>query len=152
MFLALANDAKKTAGQEARTMKDENMTDSTDYASFRQRLDVELRTRDVRQVRAFLIEEEQWTLDQPTDPEYAMWLMIAGTPTLKDLHTEARQWLVQHGHEEAVDAVFGRNQGGNQGNRSTGKRGANQQKKTGAGPRQARAKGQEPGSAKPPRR
>lgn len=86
------------------------MTDLTDYASFRQRLDVVLRTRDVRQVRAFLIEEDQWSLDQPADPEYAMWLMIAGTPTLKDLYTEAHQWLIQHGHTEAADAVSGRGQ------------------------------------------
>lgn len=96
------------------------MTDSTDYASFRQRLDAVLRGRDVRQVRAFLIEEDQWSLDQPADPEYAMWLMIAGTPTLKDLHTEARQWLVEHGHAEAADAVL---------NRGGSKQGVHQNKK-----------------------
>jgi len=84
------------------------MTDSTDYASFRQRLDAALRTRDVHQVRVFLIEADQWSQDQPTDPEYAMWLMIAGTATLKDLHAEARQWLIQHGHAEAADAVLNR--------------------------------------------
>lgn len=105
------------------------MTDSTDYASFRQRLDAALRTRDVHQVRAFLIEADQWSQDQPTDPEYAMWLMIAGTPTLNDLHAEARQWLIQHGHAEAADAVSGRGQKSNQ---SSGKQGASQSKKTGA--------------------
>lgn len=104
------------------------MTDLTDYASFRQRLDAVLRTRDVRQVRAFLIEEEQWSLDQPTDPEYAMWLMIAGTPTLKELHAEARQWLIQHGHLEAADAVSGSDQD-RQGNRGGGKQRTGQSKK-----------------------
>ena len=97
----------------------------TDYASFRQRLDAVLRTRDMRQVRTFLIEEEQWSLDQPSDPEYAMWLMIAGTPTLKELHSEARQWLIQHGHAEEADAVAGRSQG----NRSGGKQRTGQSKK-----------------------
>lgn len=109
------------------------MTDSTDYASFRQRLDAALRTRNVQQVRAFLIEADQWSQDQPTDPEYAMWLMIAGAPTLKDLHVEARQWLIQHGHAEAADAVSGRRQT-SQGKRNARKPGANQGRKAGAAP------------------
>ncbi len=87
----------------------------TDYPNFRQRLDVVLRTRDVRQVRAFLVEEDQWSLEVPADPEYAMWLMIAGTPTLNDLHVEARQWLVQHGHGDEAEALLNRGQQSGQG-------------------------------------
>jgi hypothetical protein len=57
-----------------------------------------------------------------------MWLMIAGTPTLKDLSQEARQWLIEHGHAEAAQAVAGRDLATRQHN-STGKRGAGQNKK-----------------------
>ena len=71
-----------------------------DYASFRQRLDAVLRTRDVKQVQDFLIAEKQWSEGQPADAEFAMWMMIAGSPTLRDLHTQAQAWLMSHGHEE----------------------------------------------------
>lgn len=128
------------------------MTDTTDYAGFRQRLDQVLRSRDVRQVRAFLIEEGQWTLEQPANPEYAMWLMIAGTPALKDLHQEARQWLIGHGHGEAAEAVLGHKQAGSQGGKNTGKQRANQQKKSGTGTGKASAQGQGKSGAKPPQR
>ncbi|MGH2507706.1 MAG: hypothetical protein ACRDHZ_09950 [Ktedonobacteraceae bacterium] len=74
--------------------------------NFRQRLDVALRTCDVEQVRMFLIAEDQWSDDVPADPEFAMWMMIAGTPTLKDLHSAARSWLVEHGHIEEADALL----------------------------------------------
>lgn len=84
----------------------------TDYASFRQRLDAALRTRDVQQVSAFLIAENQWSPDTPSDPEFAMWLMIAATSTLKDLHAEARRWLIAHGHAEEAEAVLSREQSG----------------------------------------
>jgi hypothetical protein len=89
----------------------------TDYANFRQRLDTVLRTLDVKQVQAFLIAEKQWQPGQPADPTYAMWLMIAGSPTLRDLHGQARQWLVEHGHEEEANAVLnrGKGKGGSQG-------------------------------------
>lgn len=110
----------------------------TEYASFRQRLDAVLCTRNVRQVRAFLIEEAQWSLDAPSDPEFAMWLMIAGTPTLKDLHAEAREWLIQHGHAAEADAVLNRDQGGG--------------KQQGAGTRKARPKKSRGGVGKPPAR
>lgn len=119
------------------------ISDSSNYASFRQRLDAALRTRDVGKVRALLIEEEQWTQDQPADPEYAMWLMIAGTLTLNDLHSEARQWLMQHGHTEAVDALFSRQQA-----RSQGSRGAGAQKKTGAHSQKEHSKNQQPRNAR----
>ena len=79
-----------------------------DYANFRQRLDAVLRTRDVKQVQNFLIGEKQWQPGQPADPEFAMWMMIAGSPTLRDLHEQARRWLVSHGHADEADAVLKR--------------------------------------------
>jgi hypothetical protein len=70
----------------------------TKYSHFRQRLDAILRTLDVRQVADFLIAEGQWSQGKPADPEFAMWLMIAGNPALEDLHAQARDWLESHGH------------------------------------------------------
>jgi len=72
----------------------------TEYANFRQRLDAVLRTLDIKQVSDFLIAEKQWSSGTPADPESAMWIMIAGSPTLRDLHERAYEWLVSHGHEE----------------------------------------------------
>jgi hypothetical protein len=96
----------------------------TEYASFRQRLDAALRTLDVKQASDFLIAEKQWSPGAPADPEYAMWIMIAGSPRLRDLHERAYEWLVSRGHEE--DA----------------KRFLKQSPKTGtSGPRQHKAKG-----------
>ena len=88
----------------------------TDYANFRQRLDAVLRTLDVKRVQDFLIGEKQWQPGQPVDPEYAMWMMIAGSPTLQDLHERAREWLVSHGHEEDTKTFLtsGKKQGGKQ--------------------------------------
>jgi len=37
--------------------------------------------------------------------------MIAGSPTLRDLHEQARQWLVGHGHEGEANAVLRREKG-----------------------------------------
>jgi len=79
-----------------------------DYASFRQRLDAVLRTLDMTQVSDFLIAEGQWHPGTPADPEYAMWMMIAGSQTLRDLHEQARKWLVSHGHEADAEAVLRR--------------------------------------------
>lgn len=79
-----------------------------EHTNFRQRLDTVLRTRNAEQVQAFLIAEDQWSSDVPADPEFAMWMMIAGTPTLKDLHPVARSWLVEHGHAEEADALLRR--------------------------------------------
>ena len=79
-----------------------------DYASFRQKLDNVLRTLDVQQVSKFLIAENQWDEGTPTDPEYAMWMMIAGSPALRNLHEQARQWLITHGHEDEANAVLRR--------------------------------------------
>ncbi|HEX6554495.1 MAG TPA: hypothetical protein VF026_17140 [Ktedonobacteraceae bacterium] len=78
-----------------------------DYASFRQRLDAVLRTLDVKQVRAFLIAEGQWKPGEPADAEFAMWMMIAGSPGLRDLHAQAQAWLMSHGHEEEAK-IFSR--------------------------------------------
>ena len=83
----------------------------TDYANFRQRLDAVLRTLDVKQVQDFLIAEKQWQPGQPADPEFAMWMMIAGSPSLRDLHDQARKWLVGHGHADEADAVLKRGKG-----------------------------------------
>ena len=83
----------------------------SDYTSFRQRLDEVLRTLDVKQVSDFLIAEKQWQPGQPADPAYAMWMMIAGSPSLGDLHEQARQWLVAQGHQEEANAVLNRRKG-----------------------------------------
>lgn len=93
----------------------------TDYANFRQRLDAALRTLDVRQVSSFLIAENQWDAGAPADPEFAMWMMIAGSQTLRDLHVQARQWLISHGHEDEANAVLRREKGagGNKTKKST---------------------------------
>jgi hypothetical protein len=79
-----------------------------DYASFRLELDAVLRTLDVKQVQDFLIARGQWSPGVPADPEFAMWLMIAGSATLQDLHKQARDWLVSHGHEAEAQAVLGK--------------------------------------------
>ena|SRR5215469_15729531 len=83
----------------------------TDYANFRQRLDAVLRTLDVKRVQDFLIAEGQWSPGQPADPEFAMWMMIAGSATLRDLHDRARQWLISHGHEADANAVLRKEKG-----------------------------------------
>ena len=81
----------------------------TEYANFRQRLDAVLRTLDVQQVQKFLIDEKQWSSDAlPADPEFSMYMMVAGSPTLRDLHDRARTWLVEHGHGDDAQAVLGR--------------------------------------------
>jgi hypothetical protein len=79
-----------------------------EYANFRQRLDAVLRTLDVEQVQKFLIGEKQWNAAAlPADPEFSMYMMIAGSTTLRDLHERARTWLVSHGHEDDAQAVLG---------------------------------------------
>jgi hypothetical protein len=44
-------------------------------------------------------------------------MMIAGSQTLRDLHEQARKWLVSHGHEADAEAVLrrGKGAGGKQG-------------------------------------
>jgi len=92
----------------------------SDYTSFRQRLDEVLRTLDIKRVSDFLIAEKQWQPGQPADPTYAMWMMIAGSPTLRDLHGKARQWLIAHGHEEEANAVLRREKSMGGGKAKTG--------------------------------
>ncbi len=88
-----------------------------DYANFRQRLDAVLRTLDVNEVSDFLIAEQQWQPGTPADAEYAMWMMIAGGPTMRDLHEQARQWLVTHGHENEANSVLRREKGASGGHK-----------------------------------
>ncbi|MDQ2906797.1 MAG: hypothetical protein M3Y81_25075 [Chloroflexota bacterium] len=80
----------------------------TEYISFRVRLDAVLRTLDSDRVRRFLIAENQWDEEAPADGEFAMWMMVAGSPTLRDLHEQARQWLLTHGHEEEAQIMLNR--------------------------------------------
>lgn len=81
-----------------------------DYTQFRQQLDTSLRTLDFKKVQSFLIAQNQWSEDTPADPEYAMWMMVAASPALRDLHAKAREWLVSHGHTNDALAVLGSNQ------------------------------------------
>src|SRR5690349_5478625 len=86
------------------------MSDSTSgYPKFRRRLDDVLRQRDPVALRAFLIAEGQWTSETATDPEAAMWMMIATSPALANLRDEARQWLMAHDHTAEAQAIFGAN-------------------------------------------
>lgn len=89
--------------------------------NFRQRLDAVLRTLDVKRVSNFLIVEKQWKPGEPADPEFAMWMMIAGSPSLRDLHAQAQAWLVSHGHEEEAK-IFSRGNKQPQGKGSKKKR------------------------------
>lgn len=79
-----------------------------DYSNFRQRLDDVLRTLDVKQVQKFLIAERQWSEGQPADIDFAMWMMIAGSPSLKNMHDRAYEWLMTHGHEADAAAFLAR--------------------------------------------
>lgn len=110
----------------------------SDYVNFRQQLDSVLRTLDVNKVQNFLIARKQWQPGQPANPEFAMWMMIAGSPTLNDLHEQARNWLMGHGHEAEANAVLGRGKksgpkqgGGNRPARPS--KGGNQASRPGAG-------------------
>src|SRR5690242_13834129 len=111
----------------------------SDYASFRQRLDAALRTLDINTVRQFLIAEGQWQEGAPADEEFAMWMMVAGSPTLGDLHERARRWLVEHGHEAEARAVLGKGKG-TQGAAKQGQR-ARTQKAGQQSPRSSQSRG-----------
>ena len=82
-------------------------TDSNDYPAFRDRLDAVLRQQDPQALRAFLVAEGQWQQDAAVDVEAAMWMMIAASKALRDLHAEARSWLMAHGHEVEAQAILG---------------------------------------------
>jgi hypothetical protein len=77
------------------------------YPDFRRRLDSVLRQRDPAALRVFLIAEGQWGEETTTDPEAAMWMMIATSPALASDHADAHQWLMTHGHEAEAQAIFG---------------------------------------------
>ena len=119
------------------------------YPEFRRRLDTVLRQRDPAALRAFLIAEGQWSAETTTDPEAAMWMMIATSPALASDHAEARQWLMTHGHEAEAQAIFGAR-------RSQGKpqpRNNQQRQRGGAGGRSRGGGGGDGGGGKPkPRR
>jgi hypothetical protein len=82
-------------------------SDPTRYQSFRARLDAVLRQKDAQALRAFLVAEGQWQEDATVDAESAMWMMIAASKALRDLHEEARAWLMTHGHEVEAQAILG---------------------------------------------
>ncbi len=69
------------------------------YPEFRKQLDNVLRSKDPEAVRQFLVSQGQWTEETAIDAERAMWLMIAGSPTLQALHDEAQTWLIDHGYQ-----------------------------------------------------
>jgi hypothetical protein len=89
--------------------------DQSNYQSFRQRLDAVLRRKDPAALSAFLIAEGQWQPGDASRAEFAMWMMIAASPALADLHEEARQWLLSHGHEAEAQAITGRGGRGERG-------------------------------------
>jgi len=95
----------------------------SNYENFRQRLDAVLRTLDINQVQKFLIDEKQWDADAlPADPERSMWMMIAGSSALRDLHERAGAWLVSHGYADDAQAVL------RQGKKQTTGKGGGQQR------------------------
>lgn len=77
------------------------------YPEFRQQLDSILRTKNPEAVRQFLIAQGQWSEEDQPDMERAMWMMIAGSPALRDLHSEAQVWLVSHGYQNEADMIRG---------------------------------------------
>jgi hypothetical protein len=78
-----------------------------DPKMFRNELDAVLRRRNSAALRDFLVERGQWATDTTTDPETAMWMMVAGSPALSDLHEEAAAWLRAHGHAAEAEAILG---------------------------------------------
>ena len=69
-----------------------------DYKKFRGQLDAVLRQRDPVLLRQFLVEQGEWSEQQQTNTEAALWMMIATSPALADMHEEAERWLLSHGH------------------------------------------------------
>jgi hypothetical protein len=78
-----------------------------DYQAFRARLDAVLREKSPARLRDFLVAEGQWPENPTTDVEAALWMMIATSPALAEQHKEAETWLLAHGHEAEVQAIFG---------------------------------------------
>jgi hypothetical protein len=86
--------------------------DELDPALFRADLDGVLRRRDPALLRAFLVERGQWAPETTTDPELAMWMMIAASPALANLRGAAETWLRAHGHAAEAEAIVGRSRPG----------------------------------------
>lgn len=80
------------------------------YPEFRSQLDQILRSKNPETVRQFLVGQGQWDEDFAGDVEHAMWMMIAGSPTLPELHNEAQNWLVQHGYQAEAELLRERRQ------------------------------------------
>lgn len=78
------------------------------YSEFRSQLDSVLRKKDPEAVRRFLIERGQWDEGSANDVEHAMWMMIAGSPALQNLHAEAQNWLMQHGYQAEAEMLLER--------------------------------------------
>ena len=117
-----------------------------DRGSFRQRLDAVLRLRNPAELRAFLVEEGQWEPEARTDEEAAMWMMIAASPVLADLHAEAERWLMSHGHEHEAQAILGRGRGFARGKPGAARQGGGKQKAAGRSSDGAPRKGQPHGT------
>ncbi len=75
------------------------------YPEFRSQLDNVLRSKKPEAVRQFLVEQGQWDEGRADDVEHAMWMMIAGSPALQNLHTEAQDWLMQHGYQDEAEML-----------------------------------------------
>ncbi len=80
------------------------------YPQFRSQLDSILRSKNPEAVRRFLVEQGQWDEGFAGDVEHAMWMMIAGSPGLQELHPEALDWLTQHGYQEEAAVLRERRQ------------------------------------------
>ena len=90
------------------------------YPEFRSQLDSVLRSKNPEAVRQFLIEQGQWDESSAGDVEHAMWMMIAGSPTLQNLHSEAQNWLRQHGYQAEAEMLRERNKTPSQPSRPKG--------------------------------
>ena len=75
------------------------------YPEFRKQLDTILRTKNPQAVSQFLISQGQWSENAQIDVERAMWMMIAGSQALRELHSEAQTWLMSHGYETEARAL-----------------------------------------------
>jgi hypothetical protein len=85
------------------------MSGPLDAREFRRRLDEVLRRRDPVALRDFLIAAGQWQEGAiPADLDRALWMMIAASAALSDLHGEAERWLLAHGFEQEARAILGR--------------------------------------------
>lgn len=81
---------------------------SSNYVDFRRDLDAVLRRRDPEALREFLIERGQWEPETTQDAEGYMWMMIAGSSALTNLHAQADAWLAAHGRAEEAEEIAAR--------------------------------------------